>query len=315
MKQMIQKIKKENKRKYYMLKTAVFILLFFAVDFIIGFAFHKLYLKQKSGWEYRTKYSIEDTKADMILVGSSRAQQQYNPEFFETRLNMTCYNAGRDGQSFLYQYAVLQGILKRYSPKTILIECERKMFMPNPGSYERLSCLLPFYQDHPEMREVILLKSPYEKIKLLSKSYPYNSLFFKILIANVSKKPDEDIKGYVPLKGSLNEKKRFVDFSVPYDIDSIKLKYFSLLVEQCQKANIKLYFACSPYYINSYGSDASLRIVKKIADKESIPFFDLSKGVPELNDSRLYDDTVHVNQAGSKILANIVIDSILNSGK
>jgi hypothetical protein len=314
MRAIIPKFKKRDGRHYNFTKVAAFLLLIISTDFFVGKIFHRLYKKQKSGWEYRTRYSVEDTKADIILLGASRAQQQYNPVFFEQRLHLSCYNVGRDGQSFLYEYVIMQGILKRYHPKVILLECERRMFMESSASNERLSCLLPLYKDHPEMREVLLLKSPFENIKLLSQSYPYNSFSLKILFANFTKKPDEDIKGYVPLKGSLNEPKRFVDFSLPqYQVDSIKVKYFNSFIDQCRKANIKLYFTCSPFYFTYTGKDISLEIAKETAGKNNIPFFDLSKGVPELNDSKFYDDTVHVNQTGSNILTNIIIDSIINS--
>lgn len=316
MKDIIGKIKRKDGRHYNFTKVAAFLFLVISTDFIIGKIFHRLYKKQKSGWEYRTRYSVEDTKADIILLGASRAQQQYNPVFFEQRLHFNCYNVGRDGQSFFYEYAIVQGILKRYHPKIILLECERRMFMESAATYERLSCLLPLYKDHPEMREVLLLKSPFENVKQLSQAYPYNSFSLKILFANFSNKPDEDIKGYVPLKNKLNEPKRFVDFSQPqYEVDSLKVKYFNSFIDQCRKANIKLYFTCSPYYFTYTGKDISLEIAKETAAKNNIPFFDLSKGVPELNDSKLFDDTVHVNQTGSNILTNIIIDSIMHSDR
>lgn len=315
MKKLIKTIKSKSTNQYYLINVFAFLFLLVILDFFGGALFHKLYQKQKSGWEYCTKYSVEDTKADFIIVGASRAQQQYNPIYFEQRLNQSCYNVGRDGQSFLYEYAVVQAILKRYHPKVILLECERRMFMNSAASYERLACLLPFYKDHPEMRDVLIRKSELERVKLSSQLYPYNSLFFKVITANLSNKPDETIKGYLPLDGSLNEPKRFVDFSENYEIDSVKINYFNSFVKQCQDAGIKLYFTCSPYYFNYTGTDTSLQITKTVAAKNSIPYFDLSKGVSQLNDSKFFDDTVHVNQTGSKILTNIIIDSIMLANK
>lgn len=69
--------------------------------------------------------------------------------------------------------------------------------------------------------------------------------------------------------------------------------------------------SCSPYFSNGFGNDTSLQLAKQIAKENNIPFFDLSKGHPLLNNSRLYDDTAHVNQTGSPILSNIIIDSII----
>lgn len=304
-------LKSTNKYVYFFVKCTAFIVLFFIADFALGSAFNHFYGTQKKGWDYRTKYSIENTTANILLVGSSRVQQQYNPTFFEDRLQTTCYNAGRDGETFLYQYALLQGVLNRYQPKAILLECENNMFLQHPTSYERLSCLLPYYKNHPEMRPVLQKRSPFEKLKLYSQMYPYNSLLFKIVIGNISKGEDEDIKGYVPLMGALHEEKRQVNFNKKYIMDSLKIQLFTQLVQQCTSKHIKLYLTCSPYFSQGYGNDQSLELAKKIAQQYTVPFIDLSKGHPLLQQSNLYDDTAHVNNIGSKILSNIIVDSLL----
>lgn len=303
--------------QYLLLKLAAFFIIAFVFDFIIGSLFNYLYFKQTSGWEYRTKYSIEDTKADILIFGASRAQQQYNPVFFEERLNQTCYNVGRDGEPIFYYYAVLKGVLNRYTPKMIILDIENGVFQESQSSYDRIAVLLPYYKNHPGMRSIIELRSPYEKFKLQSRIYPYNSLLFKIAIGNTefNKKRNEDIKGYVPLTRALDEPIRTVDFSKKYDIDSNKVNFYKSFINDCNKANVKLYIVCSPYFIHSIGSDSSMVLAKEIAGENNIDFFDFSKDELFLNNSRLFDDTVHVNVAGSKIFSNKLIDTIISKNK
>lgn len=308
----IKTFRKKNSWQFFFIKAALFLLILFITDLITGKVFYSLYAKQKSGWEYRTKYSIENTKAEMLIFGSSRAQQQYNPIYFEDRLKLSCYNVGRDGQTILYQYPVLKAVLKRYNPKIILLECENKMFLENKDAYDRLSCLLPFYKDHPEIRSVIELRSPSERVKLLSHMYPYNSSILKI-VQGISKTEDEDIKGYVPLKGVLNEPMRTVDLTIKYSLDSNRIIFYKSFIGDCKKSGIQLFLVSSPNFYKSIGSDTSLTLAKNIAKENNIPFIDLSQGHPLLNQSALYDDTVHVNQVGSKILSNIIIDSIIHN--
>ncbi len=298
---------------YLIFKILAFLILFFILDFILGGFLGKLYFKQTSGWEYRTKYSIEDTRADILIFGASRAQQQYNPFFFEERLKQTCYNVGRDGEPFFYYYAIFKGILKRYTPKMIILDIENGVFRAEQTSYDRISVLLPFYKNHPEMRSVIKLKGPFEKYKLQSKVYPYNSMLFKILIGNAefNKKRSIDINGYVPLSRALNEPTRSVNISQKYDLDANKLNLYQSFINECLKANIKLYIVCSPYYINLIGSDTSMTIAKNVAKSNSIQFFDFSKDDFFLKNPNLFDDTVHVNIEGAKIFSNKLIDSII----
>ena len=72
---------------------------------------------------------------------------------------------------------------------------------------------------------------------------------------------------------------------------------------------------CSPYFINAIGADASMVSAKAIAKEKNIDFIDFAKDEFFLNNSKLFDDTVHVNMAGSKIFSNRVIDSILVKSK
>ena len=299
---------------YLFIKLAAFLLLAFFFDLIIGGIFNKFYFRQTSGWEYRTKYSIEDTKADILIFGASRAQQQYNPVYFEERMQQTCYNVGRDGEPIFYYYAVLKAILSRHLPKIIILDIENSVFKESQSSYDRISILLPFYKSHPEMRSIINLRSPNEKFKLQSNIYPYNSMLLKIVKGNIksSNKEKEDINGYLPLLRSLNEPVRTVDLSKPYNLDSNKLNSYKAFINDCKKANIKLYIINSPYYFNSIGKDISMEIAKDIAHKNSIDFIDLSKDEFFLKSPQLFDDTVHVNMAGSKIFTNKVIDSVIS---
>jgi hypothetical protein len=298
---------------YLFIKLLVFFTIVYIFDFSIGLGLKKLFFKQTSGLEYGTIYSIEETKADILIFGASRAQQQYNPTYFEERMHQTCYNVGREGESIFYNYAILKGVLKRYTPKIIIVDVENGMFMNKQSSYDRLSVLLPFYKKHPEIRSVIELKSPYEKFKLSSKIYPYNSLIFKMLIGNTefNKKRKEDIKGYTPLIRALNEPIRKADLSKKYPIDKNKIHYFKLFINDCIKKDIKLYFVCSPYFIDAIGSDSSMVIAKTIVKEHNFDFIDFAKDEYFLKDSKLFDDTVHVNINGSKIFTSKLVDSII----
>jgi len=302
---MTKQLKNNKGYRNYLLRPLLFLALVVIVDFTTGSVLKHFYFRQSSGWEYRTKYSIENTKAAALIFGASRAQQQYNPLFIEDSLNQTCYNVGRDGMPFLYHYAVLQTILKRYTPKTIILDCEYGALNYSESSYERISCLLPYYNDHPEIRPVIELRGPLEKYKFLSKIYPYNSMIFKIAVGNLEGniKRHEDIQGYVELTKSLNEPIRTVDYSRQYPLDTVKVNMLYSFIEECKTRGIKLFFVCPPYYINAVGTDHSFAVTKKIATEKNIDFLDYSKDSLFLNNPGLFDDTVHVNTKGSKIFS------------
>ena len=308
------KNKTDNKKsiRHYLLQALLFIALVAAADFIVGKTLQYFYNRQSSGWEYNTRYSAEQTKADVLIFGASRAQQQYNPTYFEDTLQLTCYNVGRDGTSFFYHYAILQSVLKRYTPKVIVLDCEYAALKNASSSYERLSVLLPLYKDHPEMQNIINLRSRYEKYKFLSSIYPYNSMLFKIAVANLqsNKKEQEDIKGYVPLLRSINEPIKTFDYTEQYELDSVKINMLNSFIDECHQRNIKLYFVCSPYYMKTIGTDYSLAVTQKVAAEKNVPFFDYSKDTMYFNNPQYFDDTVHLNMNGSKIFSSAIAAKI-----
>jgi hypothetical protein len=157
----------------------------FVIDFSIGKTLRYYYFKETSGLHYRTTYSMEKTEAELLVLGSSRANHHYVPEIFEDELKMSFYNTGRDGSRLLYNYAVFRSILKRYTPKIIILDIGFDELYSDAEEYARLSPLLPYYKNHPEIRDLIEKRSSFEKIKLLSNIYPFNSSLLAIAMGNL----------------------------------------------------------------------------------------------------------------------------------
>jgi len=284
------------------LRLFYFILLVAAADFAVGKLLGYLYKKQQSGNEYATRYAAEETKADVIILGASKAQQQYNPLYFQNALGLSCYNAGRDGTPFFYHYAMLQSILARHTPKIILLDCEFWSLKKTTTAYDRLSCLLPLYRNHPEIQPIVNLRSDFEKYKLLSSIYPYNSMMFKIAAGIVhTYDSTEYINGYVPLHKQLNHPVKTYDYTQGYELDTIKITMLKSFIKECSTKNIKLFFVSTPYYMKTTGTDYSLAITKQIATATNTPFFDYSQDSMYFDKPQLFDDTVHLNYNGSKI--------------
>lgn len=306
---------KERGHPHFLVKLFLFLIIVFLLDFATGSILKYLYYKQDSGLLYRTNYSIDSTKADLLIFGASRANHDYYPGAFEKRLHMSCYNTGRDGNEIFYNYAILQGVLKRYSPKIAILDFSHEELMRDQESYDRISSLLPYYNKHPEMRSIIYLKSPYEKYKLLSKIYPYNSLIFSIAVGttgfNKNREYIIDENGYVPLTEILKGRIGTVTSFKKHELDSTKIKIFESFIRDCVNSNVKLYIILSPEFAKFTFEDRSVVIAQEIAKKFNIPFYDFSNDTLFLNDAGLFADEGHLNDRGAKIYSNIVIDKII----
>src|SRR5664279_2941974 len=140
----------KNKYLKFAVHLLVLLLIIFIFDRIGGSILRKLYYSQIAGTNYETTYAMDSTRADILIFGSSRAIFHYVPEIFEDSLKMRCFNCGRHGSFAMYNYAVFKAITARYTPKTVILDITPEEFNFNNFRYERLSPLLPYYQNHPE---------------------------------------------------------------------------------------------------------------------------------------------------------------------
>jgi hypothetical protein len=296
--------------KKIFINIAIVIAVVFVLDFVIGTTLQYFYFKETSGLHFRTTYSMDTTQADILVFGSSRANHHYVPEVFEDSLKMSFYNTGRDGNGIFYQTALLSAILRRHTPKLILLE-NYGDFEKNDNSYDRLSSLLPYYKTHEEIRNIIELKSPFEKIKLISKLYPFNSQILTIVIGNleINKQRRYDNKGYVALN---NEWQSEIDsinnYTIP-ELDSIKLKSFRRFIELAKNSGTKVFVISSPIFLK-FNRKNDIDLCKAICSIEKIPFWDFSRDTLFLNNKHLFHDVRHLNNTGAIIFSSLVVRKI-----
>jgi hypothetical protein len=310
----IKKIK-QKELPSLLFKTMVFFFIVFILDFVAGSILANLYSKQKPGEIYRISYSMDSTKADILIFGASRANHHYVPDNFKKRMNLTCYNTGRDGQIILYNYAILKSVLKRYSPKIAVLDFSRDEFEVEQQSYDRLSALIPYYKSHPEVRKIIDLRSPYEKYKMVSCIYPYNSLIFSLIMGAIDshkeRKNIQEQNGYIPLTESCYRGLAEDTSYGAQNLDSTKIKYFKSFIKDCKNAHVQLFVVFSPVFVTYRYEDPSITLAKSICKENDIPVFDF------INDSSFYNsnffaaDGTHLNDTGAKTFTDDVIDSMM----
>ena len=296
----------------FVLKLVTFFFLIFIVDLSIGNLLKHNYLKQQSGDDYKATYVIDKTEAEILIFGSSRAANIYDPRIFESQLNLTCYNAGRDGYPIFYHYALLKASTKRYVPKIVILSMDAGNFSNNQEAYDRISSLLPYYKDHPEIRAVVNLKGRYEKLKMLSSIYPYNSLLLPIIARNISiNNPTiESLHGYIPLTDVISGPRKKFDYTLEKTLDSVKINTYRNFIQTCKESGIQLLVVCPPYLINSTGTDLSISTAKQIAAENNISFLDYSNDTLFTKKPYLFADYRHLNEKGVEIISNSVIEKI-----
>jgi hypothetical protein len=283
-------------------------------DRTIGAVLKKFYFLQKSGVGYRATYAIDSTNAGILVFGSSRANHSYVPEVLEKNLGYNCYNAGRDGNFLLYNYAVFEAVTKRYIPRLVLIDIYPEELNYKTSDYDKLSLLLPYYPTHPEIRHIVDLRSKLEFIKHLSAIYPYNSLILQIAMGNLNFNRERvpDIKGYVPFYRKMEYIK--IDSSQVniVNIDEKKTNALLDMAEVCKRNNIGFILVYSPTY-SFTGKSTCNRLLSELCRTHNIRYLDMSNYPVFMNTPAYFADRAHLNDEGARVFSKLLSDKIVSS--
>lgn len=282
-------------------------------DFCLGSFLKSQYFKAPVGKLYRVTYSLERTNQDLLIFGSSRAYTHYVPDILERSFGMTSYNVGRDAASILYSTAILRGVLRRYKPKIIILDVRHDDLVRKKQSYDMLSCLLPFYRSHPELRDILNLKSRFERVKLLSRIYPFNSHLLTVLTAGNTEIAAgwADDRGYVPQNGTWSFPIETEDLSIKSEIDEVMVRYYAEFIQLAKRNDIRFFSVISPIYKRLIGRSRSLEIMKKICSNNRTWFFDYSQNPRYLKNASLFKDVNHLNVSGASVFSKELCDRIL----
>jgi len=181
-------------------------------------------------------------------------------------------------------------------------------------SYERLSFLLPYYKRDTAIQSVVDLKGPYEKYKLVSSIYPFNSAILVLAASNTEyfKSRNTVEKGYKPETGIWSKPIQTVS-SDPYPLDTVKINIFRSFITDCQNAGTKLVCVVSPSFINFERRESSVITDERIAKEQNVLFMDFTNDPYFINRPDLFSNPEHLNEKGSREFTNILIDKIIGN--
>lgn len=275
-------------------------LLLVAADWAVGSWSEMMYRTSKSGPYNKQKYCLNESKEDLLILGSSRASHHYVSKILEDSLGMSCFNAGSDGMCIYYSYSVLSSRIKRcFVPKVVLLEVmpeDCKLSKDHSFTLDgTLEAISPHYGEFDKIDSLFYSKGFLERFKLLSKTYLYNSKLAELLKSHLSF--SNATKGFEPLDGVI------ASIDIPrYTkedkcvVDRAKVQCLMEFINLCMDNDIKLYFCYSPRL--NYKKDASLQYLFDIAKKYNIRVYDY--GMDNLyRDSMYFYDGSHLNNLGA----------------
>lgn len=301
----------KNKLGGALLCLAAVIGLLVLMDLCLGGANAWLYHRSKYGIFHRQQYVLNESKDDIIILGSSRAAHQYIPSILSDSLGMTCYNAGSEGMCVFYHYSILAAMIERgHKPKLVIYDVMDLDTKDYPGPTFTLDAALdrlaPHYGDFASIDNLFALKGWKERLKLCSLSYRYNSKLVQSIKCNYIPQPENN--GYEKVMGVLSNKVLFE--YVNYDdcsLDSLKILYMQKMIRLANQNDIRMIFVLSPYYKNK--PSKALDVSMNIAKQNQIDIIDCYNE-QKLMKRELFRDEMHLNDEGAHVwtahLAHII---------
>ncbi len=274
------------------------------------------YLKDHApdGRYYKARYSLEQCNEDVIILGSSRGEMNYDPFIIEDSLKMTCWDASRGGEGMAYFRSMQEGILARYAPKLVILNVEGNMLEDLP-SYVENGFLRPFYKDHQEIRPFIKKISRFEKYLMLSRLYAYNSSFYYLIRPYFIKGLDgsRDDKGWKPRDGHINEVFVHKGIEVVKDDKSLNqetVAEFRNLVRRFEEKGTRLVFVVSPNYGVYEKETPTIRYIQEFSKDHDIPFLIHSNDTAIITHDEYFIDPDHLNREGAIYFTQKIVSEI-----
>jgi hypothetical protein len=294
-------------------------LILFAIDRVVGHALAARFRAAPSDEADAIGRGIA-ARAPLLICGSSRARHHYDTDTLSARLGLEAWNFGRDGQfDAYYPFGVAALVLRHYTPRVWILEVE-DMTIGGPDHMASLNVLLPYANQNPAVAELVNRRSRYERLKRLSRIYPYNSLVLALYDWRATAEIGSR-RGYGPLDGQLAPEDTVAEPASAGELrapapNSLKLRYLKAMVDSLERRGVSVLAVRGPEFAR-----AGLDLERERAEKArleaalrllGVPLLDFCRDAcPELGEARYFRDRTHLNRLGAGKFSALLADSIL----
>lgn len=252
----------------------------------------------------KIKYIVNSLNEDVVMIGTSRCNLHYVPSILSDSLGLSVYNGGVDQSNNIYaHYIVLQHILAHHTPSMVCLELMVNDYMEEKTDpFSTVSFFAPYFGLNEHADSVFRDAGTYEHYKV-SHLYRFNAKAVSNLAGLLVNRQANEDHGYLPQQRPTHFPDTLRTEPVPDAVDSLKIDYIQRFISACQLRDIKLVFVVSPKY--SRIMEDPYGVLKKIARKNHVPFFDYhSKGL-FIEHPELFKDDAHLWDKGARLYTSI----------
>ena len=250
-----------------------------------------------------TVQALFSRKADILILGSSRANHSFDCKIMHNELGLSCYNAGRDGMNIMYDGMILFSYLERYIPKLVVLDLNASML--DDSWNETWQEMLCFYGMSEAVDAVINSQAkPIEMLKLQSNIYRYNKTWEWLLKARLSQ-DQSFLDGYRPMPVQHDSPGGVDSVKQSFNVDKKNLDMLDKIVKKCRDCGIKVIITYTPSLIIDSGNFA--KFLSDYGRKNNLVVFNWNGDVEYSSNPQWFYDKTHLNEDGAK---NFTIDFV-----
>ena len=279
----------------------IIVVVVIVVDLIVGQIGDYMVENHKLSGDYKSvEYVMTQSNEDILVLGSSVALNGIVPTVITDSLGMSCYNGAANGQVMPFFETMVECVLQRYTPKTIIFGM-RPDEMTTIGLGDRYNLLVPYYNKGYKTLDCYMeSSSPEQKYLLNSNLYKYNNIWWRILLYQFITPNEQGEQGFVA-KGTPRYFPKLNVETKDYISTQERLDQFTRIVEMCKSKGVNMVVVFLPKYLKLYneGNLSLIKDVKNICDKYDIKYYVDVQKEEFLSDSTMFYDETHLNKEGA----------------
>lgn len=304
---------KPDALKRSLLSILLFIALFFVCDRLIFFVLNTGFRKTTTGTAGGMINKILQEKFDIVILGSSRAVLHYDPRVLGSKLNMSAYNAGRNGFELYYVRGVVDLILKKQKPTVAIIDIDAGSVLDAEIDLNKAAILAPFMGESKIIKSMLYSKSPLERLKYLSLSYRFNDKPFSI-VKNLFIE-EKTIAGFTPDERVMDPEKAMERPLTTVEPERTMMNLLRETISQLKGEGAHVVLVLSPRWSREGRIHPNrisiLREIISLAQSEQVSFLTVTiENTPVFQKSKYFKDPSHLNAEGAKLFSEILAEKL-----
>ncbi len=294
----------------YLISTLLVVVV---IDVIFGLSMQSYLKHYKLPGDYRSiDYVVNEAKEDVIIIGSSVALHSIIPTIVEDSLKLTCYNGAANGQQLPYYETMIGYILKRYSPKMIILGITPDV-CSFPGVGERYNILVPYYKRGNQYLDSCMESTmSFGSLFLKSNLIRYNSIWWRILLYHFISPDNQGKNGFVG-----KDAPRVLPTLTETKMDQPMLKereeQMKQIINDCKKHSVKIVICLPPQYTKFVGPNPCAKSLESLCVENHISFLDDSQDSVFLLHPEWFHDNLHLNEKGAELYTKQFVKELKKS--